>query len=30
MARDHALCEAMVEPRRSLLTACLMANGWAL
>ncbi len=30
LARDHAMCEALVEQRRSLLASCLQARGWVL
>ncbi len=30
LARDHAMCETLVEQRRSLLVGCLQARGWTL
>lgn len=30
LARDHAMCETLVEQRRSLLQSCLQARGWTL
>ena len=28
LVRDYAMCEALVEQRRSLLDGCLAARGW--
>jgi hypothetical protein len=30
LARDFAMCEQLVEQRRSLLASCLAARGWSL
>lgn len=30
LARDHAMCETLVEQRRNLLVGCLQARGWTL
>ncbi|HQZ08070.1 MAG: hypothetical protein KBF63_11220 [Rhodoferax sp.] len=30
LARDHAMCEQLVEQRRSLLASCLASRGWTL
>jgi len=29
-ARDHGMCERLVEQRRSLLASCLASRGWSL
>ena len=28
LARDYAMCEALVEQRRSLLSSCMANRGW--
>lgn len=28
LARDYAMCQQLVEQRRSLLSACMEARGW--
>jgi hypothetical protein len=30
LARDYAMCERLVEQRRSLLAACLHNRGWSI
>lgn len=30
LARDHAMCERLVEQRRSLLPGCMQARGWTI
>jgi hypothetical protein len=30
LARDHAMCERLVEQRRALLAGCLASRGWTL
>lgn len=30
LARDHAMCERLVEQRRNLLSGCLASRGWTL
>ena len=30
LARDHRMCERLVEQRRSLLATCLASRGWTL
>lgn len=30
LGRDHAMCERLVEQRRSLLATCLASRGWTL
>ncbi|MCP5280707.1 MAG: hypothetical protein H6930_03730 [Rhodoferax sp.] len=30
LARDHAMCERLVEQHRALLAGCLASRGWTL
>ncbi len=29
LVRDYAMCEQLVEQRRSLMTQCMLARGWS-